>query len=115
MGADLKLWDNGLKGKMSTYMADCVTKDPPGGTWEDRCIRSFGKSDNPDAGKVCMSGCVRKKVDLSKPCADCWGGLAQCTYDKCAMNCLLPDDPKGKECTTQFCSKAFEACSGIKF
>merc|ERR1719198_2443009 len=39
---DLKMWEDGIKDKMDTVMSDCVLKDPPGGTWEDRCIRAFG-------------------------------------------------------------------------
>merc|ERR1712107_246331 len=79
--ADQKAFQDGLKSKMDGIMSDCVLKDPPGGTWEDRCIRKFG---NPGEGAACMSSCVIKYIQMSKPCADCWGNLAQCTFDNCA-------------------------------
>eukprot|EP00443_Scrippsiella_acuminata_P079391 CAMPEP_0115476556 /NCGR_PEP_ID=MMETSP0271-20121206/55200_1 /TAXON_ID=71861 /ORGANISM="Scrippsiella trochoidea, Strain CCMP3099" /LENGTH=186 /DNA_ID=CAMNT_0002903977 /DNA_START=1 /DNA_END=561 /DNA_ORIENTATION=+ len=108
---DKKTFEDGLKSKIGTIMSDCVLKDPPGGTWKDRCIRAFGK---PEGGKACMTRCVMSYTQISKPCADCWGGLAQCTYDNCAMNCLTPDSKECTSCTASFCDKNFESCSGIK-
>merc|ERR1719401_3358745 len=111
----MKIWEGGLKSKIDTVILDCVTKDPPGGTWEDRCIRKFAASRGPpDGGKVCMSSCVEKTVGLSKPCSDCFGALSQCTFEKCAMKCLDEKAPECKACGKEFCTSDFETCSGIK-
>lgn len=118
---DLKLWNGGLKTKMPSTMADCVTKTEevvgPPLIWSDRCIRAFtsreGQDKKPKPGQACMSNCVAKGTKISPSCSNCFGTLAQCTYDNCAMKCLDAGSADCKACTGEFCIPAFDACAGL--
>eukprot|EP00930_Biecheleria_cincta_P061421 TRINITY_DN46995_c0_g1_i1.p1 TRINITY_DN46995_c0_g1~~TRINITY_DN46995_c0_g1_i1.p1 ORF type:complete len:205 (-),score=26.71 TRINITY_DN46995_c0_g1_i1:101-715(-) len=118
---DLKLWNGGVKTKMPSTMADCVTKTEevlgPPLIWSDRCIKKFisrnGQDQTPKPGQACMSNCVAKSMKLSPTCSNCFGALAQCTFENCAGQCIDADSEICKTCTGKFCIPAFEACAGL--
>mmetsp|Transcript_125002 Transcript_125002/g.176409 ORF Transcript_125002/g.176409 Transcript_125002/m.176409 type:complete len:174 (+) Transcript_125002:64-585(+) len=100
-------WDSAMK----TFLLD----DPPGGTWEDRCIRRFGSAQFPkDAGEKCIAERVSQAAGLSPGCSACWGALTQCTYDNCASQCLDAKSSPCRQCISNTCAVSFESCSGIK-
>lgn len=118
---DLKLWNGGVKTKMPSVMADCVTKTEevlgPPLIWSDRCIKKFiqreGQDKSPKPGQACMSNCVAESMKLSPSCSNCFGTLAQCTFENCAGQCLDAESEGCKACTGKFCIPAFEACAGL--
>ena len=84
-----------LKPQWDEEMKKFLFEDPPGGTWEDRCIRRFGSSQYPkDEGQKCMAKRVSEGTGLSAGCGLCWGKLAECTYDNCAWP-MIQLDVKG--------------------
>ncbi|CAK9094159.1 Uncharacterized protein SCF082_LOCUS44267 [Durusdinium trenchii] len=104
-----------LKPQWDEEMKKFLFEDPPGGTWEDRCIRRFGSSQYPkDEGQKCMAKRVSEGTGLSAGCGLCWGKLAQCTYDNCASLCLDAKSQKCQQCISEKCATNFEQCSGIK-
>ncbi|CAE7947257.1 unnamed protein product [Symbiodinium sp. KB8] len=103
-----------LKAKWDDVMSAALFEDPPGGTWEDRCIRRFGSSQFPkEAGEQCMSQRLTQSVGLRPSCANCYGALAMCTYDNCAMLCLDAKSKQCAECVADKCKGGFNECSGF--
>merc|ERR1711916_250520 len=65
-------------------------------------------------GDSCTTACVEKDTGLSSACADCFGTLAECGKEHCALKCIAnPDSAKCKNCTFEYCGPDFVTCSGI--
>jgi hypothetical protein len=71
---------------------------------------------NSQDPKACAVTCMKddEGVELSDPCAGCYGDIVLCTIKNCASKCIA--DSAAKVCTDcqaeKGCTSAFYACTG---
>jgi hypothetical protein len=65
--------------------------------------------------KKCIADCVEKDLGVTNACAQCFGGISDCTMSNCISQCML--DSKSQGCTscieTAGCNSTFTSCSGL--
>ena len=54
-----------LKPQWDDEMKKFLFEDPPGGTWEDRCIRRFGSSQYPKDEGISAFSCLFSRPEVS--------------------------------------------------
>ena len=63
----------------------------------------------------CSIDCIKKAVDMTSECADCYGAIVACTAKNCFAECVTA--PESDECKTcqveKGCRDAFNTCSGL--
>jgi hypothetical protein len=94
VAADIAIWNAHGKKDFKKYMTGCGKS-----CWGEH---------------ACVSKCVVAKEKFAKPCADCFGDLAQCTRDHCWYPCMDGDCPSCSECTKKSCVPSFAKCSGFE-
>jgi len=91
---DQSVWFSTGKKNFNSFMAECGLKCQG----EPKCVNS----------------CVAETEGFSDQCLACFGKLAGCSRDNCAVKCLLgSDNPKCQKCVRNKCNAGFLTCSGI--
>ncbi|MFH1809462.1 MAG: hypothetical protein ABIJ09_12005 [Pseudomonadota bacterium] len=61
---------------------------------------------------TCVTRCVQDEVGLTEECARCYGDNTECVLHNCINDCVDGNSPACTTCRDQYCTAAFEACSG---
>merc|ERR1719436_1325805 len=95
--ADEAIWTKSVKADFNADEKECA----------ERC-----GGQNP-----CTGDCMSSKHGFTKACGQCFGGLSSCVVRHCVVapgNCgINPNGESCKKCTDQFCTPAFESCTGF--
>jgi len=92
-GHDLSIWENGGgKASFGKHMQTC------------------GKSCWGARG--CVTNCMVEKDSYSTGCADCFGGMAQCSASSCAMWCMFGGE-RCEQCVEKNCRPTMRSCTGL--
>ncbi len=61
----------------------------------------------------CSTTCIQDATGLSGGCAQCFGGVVDCTVKNCMLKCMDPNSAACAECRATNCGPAFEECAGV--
>jgi hypothetical protein len=75
------------------------------------CIPDY-LSSNWSALSTCVATCLQGMDHISAACATCWGTVVSCGAQHCASQCAGGQTPDCTTCTDQYCTPAFDTCSG---
>eukprot|EP01105_Mastigella_eilhardi_P015706 TRINITY_DN3593_c0_g1_i4.p1 TRINITY_DN3593_c0_g1~~TRINITY_DN3593_c0_g1_i4.p1 ORF type:complete len:535 (+),score=82.30 TRINITY_DN3593_c0_g1_i4:155-1759(+) len=64
-------------------------------------------------GFDCAVDCIHDEVGFSQKCAQCWGEMGECTLQRCATKCVIPNSEKCFDCCEKYCFPAAVACTGV--
>jgi len=66
-------------------------------------------------GSQCAIDCIRRDLDMTPECADCYGAVVACTAKECLAECFnAPESDTCKACQVEKgCRDAFNTCSGL--
>eukprot|EP01013_Petalomonas_cantuscygni_P024377 TRINITY_DN45991_c0_g1_i1.p2 TRINITY_DN45991_c0_g1~~TRINITY_DN45991_c0_g1_i1.p2 ORF type:complete len:134 (-),score=22.53 TRINITY_DN45991_c0_g1_i1:109-510(-) len=61
----------------------------------------------------CVTSCMQKDLNLTQPCAACYGICSSCVASNCWTTCTFhPDGDSCKNCALKNCVPALDTCTG---